>query len=54
MPVKALLNKREVSLPAKPYKYPYYHRSDVRSHWAAAIARTEAFVKQLQEQQKKD
>lgn len=35
--VKALLNEREVSLPVKTKKYPYYKWADVRQHYMERI-----------------
>lgn len=35
--VKALLNEREVSLPVKTKKYPYYKWADVRKHYMERI-----------------
>lgn len=37
--VKALLNEREVTLPATPVSGPYYRWTDVRAHWAERIGR---------------
>lgn len=35
--VKALLNEREVSMPAKPVKYPYYRWEDLRAYYTAKL-----------------
>lgn len=37
--VKALLNEREVSLPVKPVRYPYYLWEDVREYWVSKLRR---------------
>lgn len=52
--VKALLNEREVALPATPYDYPYYRWDDVRSHWLATLQHIDRAVDRLRAEQKKD
>ncbi|MGM9713343.1 MAG: histidine-type phosphatase [Prevotella sp.] len=37
--VKALLNEREVSLPAEPVRYPYYRWEDLRRYWISKMRR---------------
>lgn len=54
--VKALLNEREVSLPVKAYKYPYYKWSDLRKYYMdklQAFEAREAAMKKKDEPDKK-